>query len=133
MLHDRIAKSNEKNNLGSNERERERELIESTKHAVDVGNRDLDYFSMSEHTVFSSNMYNVLPGSNVCLRNTKVLRTSDHELALKNLRSGNERQVKQMKRSRIMQQCAPLVNFDLTRLDSVWMACGFHINFMCKP
>ena len=62
---------------------------------------------------------------------------SRHELlssaAVAYLRSGNERQVKNMKRSRMMQQGVPSVNFDLIRLDNIWMAWGFQVNFMYKP
>ena len=53
--------------------------------------------------------------------------------AVSYLRSGNERNVKQMKRLRIAQQGIPSVNFDLTRLDNIWIAWGFQVNFMHQP
>ena len=62
---------------------------------------------------------------------------SKHELlssgAVTHLRSGNERNVKQMKRSRIAQQGIPSVNFDLERLDSMWTTWGFQVNFVHEP
>ena len=62
---------------------------------------------------------------------------SRHELlssgAVAYLRSGNERNVKVMKRSRIIQQCMPSAIFNLERLDDIWMAWGFQVNFMNEP
>ena len=62
---------------------------------------------------------------------------SRHELissgAIAYLRSGNERNVKQMKRSRILRQGVASANFNLERLDNIWMAWGFQVNFMCRP
>jgi len=81
LLYDRLVKVNEKYNLELNEAQ----LVESVKYAVELGNRDLDNFSISEHTVFLSNTWNLLPESNICLRNTKVFRISDYALALKKM------------------------------------------------
>ena len=62
---------------------------------------------------------------------------SRHELlssgAVACLRSDNERNEKAIKRSRIIKHGVPIANFDLKRLDNMWTAWGFQVNFMHKP
>ena len=81
ILFERLGEVNTKFNLGMNEAE----LIETVQRAADLGNRDLDNFSTPERAVFLSNTWNLLPESNISLRNTKVFRVSDYAFALKKM------------------------------------------------
>ena len=62
---------------------------------------------------------------------------SRHELlssgAVSCSRPVNKRNIKVMKRSRIIQQVVPTADLDLKRLHNMWIAWGFQVNFMHKP
>ena len=47
-------------------------------------------------------------------------------------RSGNERGVKYMKHSWIIQRGIKHGHFDLAIIDDIWLAWGFQVNFMYK-
>jgi len=81
VLFQRIKKANCDYNLELNEDE----LIGVIQRAVDLGNRDLANFSTPEHAVFLSMTWNLLPESNISLRNTTAFRISDFAFALKKM------------------------------------------------
>ena len=53
-----------------------------------------------------------------------------HSASVAVIRSGNERAVKKMKYSWILQRGINHPNFKLSVLDDIWLAWGFQINFM---
>ena len=55
-----------------------------------------------------------------------------HSASVAVTRSGNERAVKKMKYSWILQRGINNPNFDLSVFDDIWLAWGFQINFMYK-
>eukprot|EP00547_Thalassionema_nitzschioides_P002041 CAMPEP_0194207998 /NCGR_PEP_ID=MMETSP0156-20130528/6588_1 /TAXON_ID=33649 /ORGANISM="Thalassionema nitzschioides, Strain L26-B" /LENGTH=574 /DNA_ID=CAMNT_0038934883 /DNA_START=69 /DNA_END=1793 /DNA_ORIENTATION=- len=63
----------------------EADLVEAVQRAADLGNRDLENFSTPEKAVFLSNTWNLLPESNINLRNKSVFRISDYAFALKKM------------------------------------------------
>lgn len=77
-LFDRLMAANEKFNLGMSEKE----VVKVVQQAADLANRDLANFTTPERAVFLSNTWNLLPESNISLRNTRVFRVSDFSLAL---------------------------------------------------
>lgn len=81
ILFERLEIVNDKYNLGL----KEEGLVETVQRAADLGNRDLENFSTPERAVFLSNTWNLLPESNINLRNTKVFRVSDYASALKKM------------------------------------------------
>ena len=80
-LFSRLEKVNEKYDLGMEEEE----IVLTVQLAADLGNRDLANFSTPERAVFLSNTWNLLPESNISLRNTTVFRISDFAFALKKM------------------------------------------------
>lgn len=80
-LFQRLEKANRDYNLELNDDE----LIGVIQRAVDLGNRDLANFSTPEHAVFLSMTWNLLPESNISLRNTTAFRISDFAFALKKM------------------------------------------------
>jgi hypothetical protein len=61
------------------------ELVKSAQMAADLGNRDLGNFATPERAVFLSNTWNLLPESNISLRNTTVFRISNFAKALQKM------------------------------------------------
>merc|ERR1712210_356669 len=53
-----------------------------------------------------------------------------HSAAIAVVRSGNERSVKRIKDSWIIQRGIHSARFDLSKLDDIWLAWGFQVNFM---
>ena len=53
-----------------------------------------------------------------------------HSVAIAVLRSGNERAVKRVKNSWIIQKSIRSARYDLSTLDDIWLAWGFQVNFM---
>jgi len=82
-LFDRMTLVNKKYNLGLTEEE----LVKSVQRAVELRNSDLGNFAAADHAVFLSNTWNLLPESNVRLRNKKFFRISDFAFALKKMTS----------------------------------------------
>ena len=80
-LFHRLVKVNEKYNLAFSEDD----LVKAVQRAADLGNRDLANFCTPERAVFLSNTWNLLPESNISLRNTTVFRSADFALALKKM------------------------------------------------
>ena len=80
-LYQRLEKVNIEYNLELNEDE----LVGVIQRAVDLGNRDLANFATPEHAVFLSMTWNLLPESNISLRNTTAFRISDFAFALKKM------------------------------------------------
>lgn len=81
VLYERLKVVNETYDLQLDEHG----LVETVQRSADLGNRDLANFSTPERAVFLSNTWNLLPESNINLRNTKVFRVSDYALALKKM------------------------------------------------
>lgn len=80
-LFERLILVNHEYNLGLDEGG----LVEAVQRAADLGNRDLDNFSTTEKAVFLSNTWNLLPESNISLRNRTLFRVSDFAFALKKM------------------------------------------------
>jgi len=80
-LFERMHGANEEYDLGLSEEE----LVLSTQRAADLGNRDLGNFATPERAVFLSNTWNLLPESNIRLRNTTVFRISNFATALQKM------------------------------------------------
>ena len=53
-----------------------------------------------------------------------------HSAAIAVVRSGNERAVKRVKDSWIIQRGIHSATYDLSKLDDIWLAWGFQVNFM---
>ncbi len=81
LLFERLQVVNVEYDLGMDEAE----LVDTVQRSADLGNRDLANFSTPERAVFLSNTWNLLPESNISLRNTKVFRISDYASALKKM------------------------------------------------
>jgi len=77
----RLQEVNEKYDIGM----AEAELVKIVQRAADLANRDLENFSYEEHAVFLSMTWNLLPESNISLRNTKAFLISDFALAMKKM------------------------------------------------
>jgi len=80
-LFERMVKVNDTYNL----KLVEIELVKSAQLAADLGNRDLGNFATPERAVFLSNTWNLLPESNISLRNTTVFRISNFANALQKM------------------------------------------------
>ncbi len=80
-LYKRLTKANETFDLQMSEDEVER----AVQRAADFANRDLLNFTLANRAIFLSNTWNLLPESNISLRNTRVFRISDFTHALLNM------------------------------------------------
>lgn len=80
-LFDRLNKVNESYNLGMTPKE----IVKAVQRSCDLGNRDLKNFATPERAVFLSNTWNLLPESNIPLRNKIAYRISDFAMALKKM------------------------------------------------
>ena len=80
-LYERMVKVNDTYNLELVDIE----LVQSAQMAADLGNRDLGNFATPERAVFLSNTWNLLPESNISLRNTTVFRISNFAKALQKM------------------------------------------------
>lgn len=74
----RLQKVNNKYGIGM----AEAELVKIVQRAADLANRDLENFSYEEHAAFLSMTWNLLPESNISLRNTKAFLISDFAFAM---------------------------------------------------
>jgi hypothetical protein len=61
------------------------EIVKAVQRSCDLGNRDLKNFATPERAVFLSNTWNLLPESNIPLRNVIAYRISDFAMALKKM------------------------------------------------
>lgn len=61
------------------------ELVKAVQRSCGLANRDLKNFSTPERAVFLSNTWNLLPESNIPLRNVIAYRVSDFSLALRKM------------------------------------------------
>jgi len=80
-LYERMVKVNDTYNLELVDIE----IVKSAQMAADLGNRDLGNFATPERAVFLSNTWNLLPESNISLRNTTVFRISNFAKALQKM------------------------------------------------
>ena len=80
-LFDRMTLVNTKYDLGMTEEE----LVKCVQRSVDLGNSDVGNFATTDHSNFLANTWDLLPESNISLRNTIVFRISDFALALKKM------------------------------------------------
>lgn len=80
-LFDRLNEVNDTYNLGMSPDE----IVKAVQRSCDLGNRDLKNFATPERAVFLSNTWNLLPESNIPLRNVIAYRISDFAMALKKM------------------------------------------------
>lgn len=80
-LFDRLNEVNETYSLGMSSEE----IVKAVQRSCDLGNRDLKNFATPERAVFLSNTWNLLPESNIPLRNVIAYRISDFAMALQKM------------------------------------------------
>lgn len=81
LLFERLSEANQDYDLEMEEDD----IVHAVQLSADLGNRDLENFASDDRSAFLSNTWNLLPESNISLRNTTVFRISDFAEALKKM------------------------------------------------